>query len=160
MSTRAASLADRLEEGATALAALAAELTDAQWHADVAPDGRPAGVIVHHVASMYPIEVDLARTIASGKPITGLTWAGVAELNAKHAEANATPGKPETLELLRRNARAAAEAIRRFTDQDLDRAAPLSLYADTPLTTQFFVEDHAVRHSFHHLARIRAAIRG
>jgi hypothetical protein len=29
-------------------------------------DGRSVGVIVHHVASVYPIEIDLARIIASG----------------------------------------------------------------------------------------------
>jgi hypothetical protein len=34
----------------------------------------------------------------------------------------------------------------------------VSLNADAPLTTQFFIEDHALRHSFHHLARIRAAL--
>lgn len=158
MSSRSNALADRLEAGAHALASLAEELTDAQWSAPVPPDGRAAGVIVHHVASMYPIEVDIARTIASGKPITGLTWPGIAEVNAKHAGANAAPGKPEALELLRRNARAAADAIRSFTDQDLDRTVPVSLYADAPLTAQFFIEDHAVRHSFHHLAKIRAAL--
>jgi len=32
------------------------------------------------------------------------------------------------------------------------------LNADAPLTTQFVLEDHAVRHSYHHLARIKAAL--
>ena len=125
----------------------------------VPPDGRQAGVMVHHVASMYPIEVDLARTIASGKAVTGLSWADVAKLNAGHAHDHAAVGKQETVELLRRNARAAADAVRALTDQELDRAAPVSLNADAPLTAQFFIEDHALRHSFHHLAKIRAAVR-
>jgi hypothetical protein len=34
----------------------------------------------------------------------------------------------------------------------------VSLNADAPLTCQFFLEDHAVRHSYHHCARIRAAL--
>jgi hypothetical protein len=34
----------------------------------------------------------------------------------------------------------------------------VSLNADAPLTCQFFLEDHAVRHSYHHLAKIRAAL--
>jgi len=38
-------------------------------------------------------------------------------------------------------------------------AAPISLYGDAPLTCQFMLEDHAVRHSFHHLAKLRAAVR-
>ena len=40
----------------------------------------------------------------------------------------------------------------------LDRAAPVSLNADAPLTCQFVLEDHAVRHSFHHLAKIKGAV--
>ena len=40
----------------------------------------------------------------------------------------------------------------------LDRSETVSLNADAPLTCQFFLEDHAVRHSYHHLARIRAAL--
>ena len=64
----------------------------------------------------------------------------------------------EALGLLRRNSKAAADAIRQFSDEELDRAAPISLNADAPLTTQFFIEDHALSHSFHHLASIRAAL--
>ena len=45
--------------------------------------------IVHHVATVYPIEIDLARAIASGKAVTDVTWDVVAQLNAKHAEEQA-----------------------------------------------------------------------
>ena len=41
---------------------------------------------------------------------------------------------------------------------ELDRAAPVSLCGDAPLTCQFMLEDHAVRHSYHHLARMKAAL--
>jgi len=34
----------------------------------------------------------------------------------------------------------------------------VSLYANAILTCQFVLEDHAVRHSYHHLGRIRAAL--
>src|SRR5438045_1978290 len=72
MTTRTEQLASRLEQGASALADFAEQLTDAQWRKQLPGDGRPIGVVVHHVASMYPIEVDIARTVASGKPIVGL----------------------------------------------------------------------------------------
>ena len=45
-----------------------------------------------------------------------------------------------------------------MSDEELDRAAPISLNADAPLTTQFMLEDHAVRHAYHHLAKIKAAL--
>ena len=162
MGRRAASLADRIEEGAAGLAAFAEGLSEAEWRtpmSDTGNDRRSVGVIVHHVASVYPIEVDLARAIASGKAVTDVTWEVVADMNAKHASDQAGVTKAAALELLRRNSRQAAAAVRAFTDDELDRAAPFSLSFAAPVTAQFVVEDHAVRHSWHHLARIRAALR-
>src|SRR5215470_5837745 len=84
-SRQANALAERLEQGAQALADLASSLTDAQWQTRIPRDGRKVGVVVHHVASMYPIEMQVAQTIAEGTPVTGLTWAAVDGINAKHA---------------------------------------------------------------------------
>jgi hypothetical protein len=153
MGRRAESLAKRIEEGAAGLAALAEGLSEKDWRTPMSGSGkdrRTVGVIVHHVASVYPIEVDLARAIAGGKAVTDVTWDVVADMNAKHASAQAGVTKAAALELLRNNSRQAAAAVRGFTDDELDRAAPV--------TAQFVVEDHAVRHSWHHLARIRAAL--
>lgn len=155
---RANALADRLEYGARALANLARDLTDAEWQARLPGDGRKIGVVVHHVATMYPLEIQLAQTLAGGRPITGVTWQAVHDMNAGHAIDNDAVTKEAALLLLRRNSEAAAKAIRALTDEELDRAAPVSLNADAPLTCQFFLEDHAVRHSYHHVARIRLAL--
>jgi hypothetical protein len=155
---QANTLADRLEEGARALAAFATRLTDAEWQMRVPHDGRTVGVIVHHVASVYPIEIQLAQTIAGGKPVTGVTMDDIHAMNAKHAADHATVTKAVALDLLHANATAAAAAIRELTDDELLQAAPVSLYADAPLTCQFVLEDHAVRHSFHHLAKLRRTV--
>jgi len=157
---RASALAERLEQGAQALAELANGLTDAQWQTRIPGDGRPVGVVVHHAASMYPIEMQFAQLLASGQPIAGVSWDDVHAINATHARENAAVTKAAALDLLRRNSAAAADGIRALSDAQLDRAAPISLNADAPLTCQFFLEDHPVRHSFHHLARIRAALHG
>lgn len=156
---RAQALADRLEQGARALATLANALTDAEWQTRVPRDGRKVGVVVHHVASVYPVEIHLAQTLASGKPVTGVTMDNVHEMNAGHAKENDAVTKEATVDLLRRNSAAAAAAIRALSDEELDRAAPASLYSDAPITCQFMLEDHAVRHSYHHLAGIRAALK-
>jgi ubiquinone/menaquinone biosynthesis C-methylase UbiE len=159
MNRRAESLADRIEEGAAGLAAFAEGLSDAEWSMPVsATDRRSIGVIVHHVASVYPVEIELARAIASGKAVTDVTVEVVAEMNAKHAHDQAGVTKAAALELLRRNSREAAAAVRAFTDDELDRAAPFSLSFGAPVTAQFVIEDHALRHSWHHLARIRTAL--
>ena len=155
---RSAALADRLEQGARALVALAEAITDAEWQARIPHDGRKVGVIVHHVANMYPLEIQLAQALSEGKPIAGVTWDDVHALNAKHAADNDGVTRAEAIALLRSNSAAAAAAVRDFTDEQLDSAAPISLNADAPLTCQFFIEDHALRHSYHHLARIRSAL--
>lgn len=160
MSKRANALAERLEQGAQALANLAESLSEAEWYINVANEGRTVGVLIHHVASVYPLEIDLARSLAAGKPIAGVTPAAVDHMNAEHADNHGAVTKQETIELLQKNSVMAAEAVRQFTDAELDNAAPVSLYADAPLTAQFFIEDHALRHSFHHLASIRAVLKG
>jgi hypothetical protein len=155
---RANALAERLEAGARALVDLASKLTDAEWQTRLPRDGRKIGVVLHHVASVYPIEIDLAQKLAAGTPIAGVTWDGIHTMNAGHAHDHDATSKEATVELLRRNSAAAAAAIRALSDDQLDSAAPASLYDDAPITCQFMLEDHAVRHSYHHLAGIRAAL--
>ncbi len=158
-SQRAAALADRIEQGAAGLAAFAEGLSEAEWLTPVsATDQRSVGVVVNHVASVYPVEIGVAKTIASGQAITDITWEAIAQMNAEHATARATTTKEATLDLLRRNSSDAAAAVREFTDAQLDQAAPFSLSFGAPVTAQFVIEDHALRHSWHHLARIRKAL--
>ncbi|HUR92136.1 MAG TPA: DUF664 domain-containing protein [Gemmatimonadaceae bacterium] len=158
LSHRANALAERIEQGAAALAAFAEGLSDEQWRRKIAPDGRTAGVIINHVASIYPLEIQLAQSLSAGNAIEGVTWDVVADVNARHAEENAMCDKRATVDLLRKNSKAAADAVRAMSDAELDRAAPVSLNHDAPLTAQFFIEDHALRHSFHHLSKLKAAL--
>ena len=116
------------------------------------------GVLVHHVAASYQIEVDLAGKLASGEPIADVTWDVIDGINADHAKEYARVEKNEVLHLLRVNAKVAADRVRAFSDKELDSAAGVSLNADAPLTAQFFIEDHALRHSFQHLASMRDAL--
>ncbi len=158
---RAELLADRIEQGAAELAAFAEGLSEEEWRAPgsvLGTDRRSVGVIVHHVASMYPIEIGAAKAVADGNAVTDVTWEVVAEINAKHAGENAGVTKAAALELLRRNSREAAAVVRALTDEELDRAAPFSLSYGAPMTAQFVIEDHALRHSWHHLARLRKAL--
>jgi hypothetical protein len=158
-SRRAAALADRIEEGAAGLAEFAEGLSESEWSQPVSTtDRRSIGVIVHHVASVYPLEVEAAEAIASGQAVTDVTPEAINQMNAKHGTEQLAATKRETLELLRRNSRAAAESVRQFTDEQLDQAAPFGLSFGAPVTAQFVIEDHALRHSWHHLAKIRKAL--
>jgi hypothetical protein len=159
MSLRTEALAYRLVQGARELFNFANGLTDTEWQSRVPKDGRKIGVVVHHVATMYPLEIQLAQALAQGQPVAGVTWDHVHAMNAQHAKEYETVTKEVALELLQRNSVAAAAAIRALSDEELDQAAPVSLNSDAPLTCQFMLEDHAVRHSYHHLARLRAAVK-
>src|SRR5262245_60869174 len=107
--TRAQALADRIEEGAAGLAAFAEGLSETEWRTPVsATDRRTVGIVVHHVASVYPVEIDVARAVASGKAVTEVTWEAVAGMNSQHAQDHGEVTKDAALDLLRRNSRAAA----------------------------------------------------
>lgn len=156
---RAEALADRIEQGAAELAAFAEGLSETEWQLPLSgSDKRSVGVIVDHVANMYPIEIGVVRVIAGGKAVTDVTWDAVAEINAKHALEQGNVTKQAAIERLRRNSREAAEAVRTLSDEELDQAAPFSLSFGAPMTAQFVIEDHPLRHAWHHLARIRKAV--
>jgi hypothetical protein len=158
MKNRIEALATTLETGAEALASLASAMTPAEWDTRLPRDGRKIGVVVHHVASLYPLEIELAQKLAAGGALSGVTWDDVHEMNARHAREHDGVSPDQAIALLRKNAAAAAGAIRALTEGELDEVAPNSLYGGAPLTCQFMLEDHAVRHSFHHAERIRAAL--
>jgi hypothetical protein len=82
----------------------------------------------------------------------------VAQINAAHAREHANVGKKEALDLLQKNSREAAAGVRKMSDEQLDRSAPFSLSFGAPMTAQFVIEDHPLRHAWHHLARIKAAL--
>jgi hypothetical protein len=155
---RARDLADRLEEGAHRLADFATALSPVEWRTTLPGDNRTVGTVVHHVATVYPIEIQLALTVAAGTAIAGMTMNDVHEMNARHAAEWSGTTIESAVDLLRRNSAAAAAAIRGLTDRQLAASATVSLYADAPMTCQFVLEDHAVRHSYHHLAGIRRAL--
>jgi len=154
VSTRSEALAQRLEEGVRRLTELARSLSDEQWQTRVPHDNRKIGVVVHHVGTMYPIEITLAQQLGRGEPVEGVTWAAVHEMNAEHARNFDGVTKQEALDLLQKNSTAAAAAVRALSDEQLDTAAGLSLNSDGPRTCQFMLEDHAVGHAWHHLRKI------
>jgi hypothetical protein len=158
MTTRAQALAERIELGAENLAIFIENLSDDEWETTIPGEERKAGVLVHHVANSYPAEIDLAYTLASGNPITGVTSEDIDSINADHARDFAQVSKTDVLRLLRENSKEAADRVRKLTDAELDQAEKVSLNADAPLTTQFFIEDHALRHSFTHLESIKKSL--
>jgi hypothetical protein len=157
-SRRAQELADRLEEGARLLTEVATSLSHAHWQIRIPRDGRTIGVLVHHVASVYPLDIQLAQAVAAGQAVMGVTLDDINHMNATHARMYDGVTKEMALDLLRRTSAAAATAIRALSDEQLDRVALVSLYGNAPVTCQFVLEDRAVRHAYHHVASIQKAL--
>src|SRR5262249_15022987 len=78
---------------------------------------------VHHVAWIYPIEIQLAQVLATGKPVTDVTWEAVAEINAAHAKEHEGGTKQAALELLGKNSAPAAAKTRALSDTKLARTS-------------------------------------
>jgi hypothetical protein len=159
VSKRADALADRVEQGARELKAFAEGLSDAQWQTLCPNEGRTVGVLVHHVASAYMGELHFVQIMANGEGgFSGVTWEMIDQGNAAHAQDNADVTKEDALELLQKNVSVVAASIRELTDEQLDKAGPISLNWDAPLTTQYFIEEHPISHSFRHLKSIQSAL--
>src|SRR3954462_4506438 len=97
---QADALAVRLEQGTRALATFVSGLSTAEWNTRVPHDGRTIGVVVHHVANVLPLEIQLAQTVASGTAVTGVTWDVIHKMNADHAKAVADVTRESALALL------------------------------------------------------------
>ena len=144
--SRAEALAARIEQGAAELAAFAEELSE--------PSGEsPATTGTAARSESWCITWDDVSDRGGRREddrdrqaLDDVTWEVVAGINAKHSAEHGGVTRAEALELLRGNSRAAAEAIRAFTDEQLDSAAPFSLSFGAPMTAQFVIEDHALRH--------------
>ena len=158
MTKRSEALAQRVEEGHRELMALIESLSDEEWKRPIPGDLRTVGVVLHHVADVLPILTVLFKDIAAGNTMTGIELQTVHDLNYQHSIDHAECTKDETLALLKQNSTTISAAIRELSDEELDQAVPLSLHFDAPLTTQYFIEFHPLRHSYWHMADVRALL--
>src|SRR3954453_20711421 len=108
MNNRSEDFGSRLELGAEALGPFAATPTKTDWQTRVPNDGRTIGVVAHHVASMYPIEMQLVRLLAAGQPITEVTWDGIQAINRGNAKENEPVTKHAALPIFANNRAIAA----------------------------------------------------
>ena len=86
MGTRAEHLADRILQGAQELKAYVEGISNEQWKAMSEHEARSVGVLVHHVAAAYMVELDIINGMANGDGgLSGVTWDMVNHMNAEHA---------------------------------------------------------------------------
>ena len=140
---------------------LVESLTDAEWRMvgqnypkriNDEDEGRPVGVIAHHVASDAPwIMQRIQATVAGGQP----PRFDIQKKNAEHARDQAEATRDEVLRLLRENRAPIAASLREIPDDKLEVAqdSPVG-----PMTLAFRIQAVLIGHIKMHQGSIEAAI--
>jgi len=157
MTARSENLASRFDRAVSTFLGTVEGLSPDQWRAACPSDGRPVGVVTHHVASAIAFEMSVFREIAAGRQPAAITTAWLDEVNARDAENWADVPMDETLALLRRNAAAAASEVRQLLPEQLGRAGEY-LAAMEALTVEAWLDQMLIGHVYEHLECIRAAV--
>ncbi|HEV2109042.1 MAG TPA: DinB family protein [Thermomicrobiales bacterium] len=157
MSERAQTLADRFEQANEEFVAVVSRLSEAQWRAYCPEEDRTVAALARHVAVGYAVEIDAFRALAEGQPVRTWTRAALAEVNAEDGSAYADCDEAETVQLLQREAAAAAAVVRSLSDEQLARSGVYVEELPT-MTVDQWIERVLVGHPEGHLRSIRAAV--
>jgi DinB family protein len=158
---RSAQLAEQYEAAHDEFVHLVESLDDSQWHLigknfpvriDNEDEGRPLGVIAHHVATNGDWITERIQTMLAGGPLAPVNQR---EVNAEHARSNAGVTKDEVLRLMRASRARIANAVRAIPDDQLDiqRSTPAG-----PMSAAERVEKVLIGHMKQHQGSIEAAI--
>ena len=137
-------------------------LNDEQWHLvgqnfpqriNDEDEGRPVGVIAHHVATNGDYITERIQTMLAGGPLAPINQRAV---NAEHARSHSGVTKDEVLRLLRASKGRIANAVRAIPDDQLDieRSTPAG-----PMSAAARVERVLIGHLKQHQGSIEAAIK-
>jgi hypothetical protein len=141
---------------------LVESLNDEQWHRagknfpqriNDEDEGRPVGVIAHHVATNGDYITARIQTMLAGGPLAPVNQR---EVNAEHARSHGGVTRDEVLRLLRASKGRIASAVRSIPDDQLDieRSTPAG-----PMSAAARVERVLIGHLKMHQGSIEAAIK-
>lgn len=140
---------------------LVESLSEEQWHLsgknfpqriNDEDEGRPVGVIAHHVATNGDYITERIQTMLAGGPLAPVNQRAV---NAEHARSHAGVTRDDVLRLLRASRSRIANAVRAIPDDQLDieRSTPAG-----PMSAAQRVERVLIGHLKQHQGSIEAAI--
>jgi len=132
--------------------------SDEEWRRTSEAEGWTVAAVAHHVASAQPSILQMVQAVANGQAPPPITSEMLDENNAKHAVELAACSRDEVLDLLRREGSESVEVVRSFSDEQLDRAAPMAFAGGAPMSALHLVEAGFIGHVAEHLASIKAAV--
>jgi uncharacterized damage-inducible protein DinB len=155
MSGRAAELAEKLDRANAAVIEAVERCTPEEWTRVTSSEGWSVGVTARHIAVSHLPIMGLVELVANGGDVPPITMDMFHANNAQHAQEHASCTREEVLEILRRDGTAAAEKLRRLSDEQLDRAAPMAFAGGTEMSAVQLVEGILLAHPAQHLASIK-----
>ncbi|HLB23253.1 MAG TPA: DinB family protein [Dehalococcoidia bacterium] len=153
MSSRAETLASKVEQANNDLLKAIEGSSDDQWRATCADGVWTQGFAGFHAASSISFISGMVQGIASGEPFTPTTLEVIDEGNAAQAKEHAGCTKQETIALIRAAGPASAAMVRGLSDEALDRRAQL-LVGMPEMTVEQVIEMLMVGHAAGHTQSI------
>ena len=148
----------QIDEATAATTAVIENCSEVDWGTAVAEEERPVGVVLHHIANVYPIVADMACQLARGEELPLITYEDVHALNHQHAEAQANVDKAATLAFLNESTAEAKAKLGALSDADLQTSAPLPLIGGQEITTQQMVQWFLINHAHNHIEAIQKTL--
>jgi hypothetical protein len=155
-SERSAALADAFAAANAEVIAFAGSCSDAQWRTVVPGEDWPVGVVMHHIAEGHANALAWLTAMAHGDAVTD-SGEDIDRRNVDHAARSDGIGIAETVALLGQNGALTEAALRRLTDEQLDRTAPFGPAGGRPFPTEQMAAVTA-QHALGHLAHAREAL--
>ena len=159
MGAKGEALASQFETKVMEATRLLEKLSDADWKKTTAGEKWTVAATARHVASSYEPITHIIKTIASGQALPHFTRQMLDEMNAQHAKEFAGSTKPETIELLKKGAAAAAGALRGLSDAELAKTG--TVFTGMPsMSAEEMVKNALLGHIDEHFGSIRKTIGG
>ena len=155
MGERAERLARQFEEAHNELIAAVQGFSDQQWTAMCTNEGRPVNVMAHHIAEGYRFSIGLVQAMASGQPLPAISMEQLDQLNAQHAQQNASCTRQEALDLLRQRGAQVLSTLRGLSDEQLDQSGTVF---GRQMTAEQLAHMLAIGHLQGHRQSIRQAV--
>ena len=158
MGAKGETLAKQFEAKVQEATAVFEKLSDADWKKVTSAEKWPVGVTAHHVASTHQGIGGIMKSLAEGKGGPNIPMEGLHQMNAQHAKDFANCTKPETLELHKKNAAAAASLLRGLDDAAFDKSG--SVFTGAPAMSAGQMAGILCSHIDEHLGSIKKTIAG
>lgn len=157
MSTRALSLAERMEQSATRFLQAVEALPDSAWETFLPAEEKTVGALVHHVAWALGAEATAFLTMAQGGGDSGWTQEWLDTTNRQQAGVHARDARETTLPLLRQSAESAATMVRGLSNDELDQRGK-HMPGEPEHSVSEWIEICLIAHPLEHLPAIESLL--